>query len=82
MNKKKLLHIIMSSLTENWCCSGVDGVEKAYAWTDSEIAADALTEILYDLGCEEFHELNSKRPDYRRDNIVIDGCWRAVFTEM
>ena len=66
MNKKKLLHIIMSSLTENWCCSGVDGDEKAYAWTDSE----------------EFHELNSKRPDYRRDNIVIDGCWRAVFTEM
>ena len=62
--------------------TGVDGDEKAYAWTDSEIAADALTEILYDLGCEEFHELNSKRPDYRRDNIVIDGCWRAVFTEM
>ena len=51
MNKKKLLHIIMSSLTEDWCCSGVDGDEKAYAWTDSEIAADALTEILYDLGC-------------------------------
>lgn len=82
MNKKKLLHIIMSSLTENWYCSDVDKNGKAYAWTDSEIAADTLTEILYDLGCEEFHELNSKRPDYRRDNIVIDGCWRALFTEM
>lgn len=82
MNKKKLLHIIMSSLTENWCCSDVDRDGKAYAWTDSEIAADALTEILYDLGCEEFHEPNAKKPDYRRDDVIIEGCWRAVFIEI
>lgn len=45
MNKKKLLRIIMSILTGNWCCSDVNRDGKACTWTDSEIAADALTEI-------------------------------------
>lgn len=47
MNKKKLLHIIMSRLGDNWCNSGVGRNEKAYAWTKNKAAADALTEILH-----------------------------------
>ena len=82
MNKKKLLHIIMSRLGENWCESMVNKDGKACAWTDSEVAANALTEILYDLGCEELHASDSNSPDYRRDDSVVDGCWRASFTEI
>lgn len=82
MNKKKLLHIIMSRLVDNWCDSGVNRNEKAYAWTDSEIAADALTEILYDLGCQEFHEKDAVNPDYKREDIVIEGIWCASFEEL
>lgn len=82
MNKKKLMHILMRSLKENWCSVGIDKNGKAYAWTDSEIAADALTEILYDIGLEEYHDPDAKNPDYRRDDIVIDGCWRASFDEL
>lgn len=82
MNKKRLLHIIMSNLHENWCKSGVGKNEKAYAWTDSEIAANALTEILYDLDCEEFTTSGSEKADYRRENIVVEGCWLYSFVEM
>lgn len=82
MNKKRLLHIIMSNLHENWCSSTVNKDGKACAQTDSEIAANALTEILYDLGCEEFHESGSENADYRREDIVLEGLWVAVFVEM
>lgn len=82
MNKKRLLHIIMSNLHENWCSSTVNKDGKVCAWTDSEIAANALTEILYDLGCEEFYTSGSEKAEYRRDDLVINGCWRASFTEM
>lgn len=82
MNKKRLMHIVLMSLKENWCSSIVDKNGKAIVWTDSEIAADSLTEILYDLGLEEFHDPDTKMPDYRRDDIIIEGCWRALFTEL
>lgn len=82
MNKKKLMHILMRSLEENWCSVNIDKNGKVSAWTDSEIAADALTEILYDIGLEEYHNPDAKNPDYRRDDIVIDGCWRASFDEL
>ena len=49
MNKKKLMHILMRSLKENWCSVNIDKNGKVSAWTDSEIAANALTEILYDI---------------------------------
>lgn len=82
MNKKKLLHIIMSNLHENWKDSTVNGQGKACAWTNNEIAANALTEILNDLGCKEMHTSDSKKPDYRRDNYVIEGIYVASFIEM
>ena len=82
MNKKKLMHILMRSLKENWCSVNIDKNGKVSAWTDSEIAANALTEILYDIGLEEYHNPYAKNPDYRRDDIVIDGCWRASFDEL
>ena len=72
----------MRSLEENWCSVNIDKNGKVSAWTDSEIAADALTEILYDIGLEEYHNPDAKNPDYRRDDIVIDGCWRASFDEL
>lgn len=82
MNKKKLMHILMMSLKENWCSVNIDKNGKVSAWTDSEIAADALTEILYDIGLGEYHDPDTKNPDYRRDDIVINGCWRASFNEL
>lgn len=82
MNKKKLMHILMRSLKENWCSVNINKNGKVTAWTDSEIAANALTEILYDIGLEEYHDPNTKNPDYRRDDIVINGCWRASFDEL
>ena len=82
MNKKKLLHIIMSNLHENWCSSTVNSGGKACAWTDSEIAANALTEILNDLGYEEQNVSGSKSADYRRDDLVLDGVWGASFIEL
>lgn len=82
MNKKKLMHILMRSLKENWCSVNIDKNGKVSAWTDSEIAANALTEILYDIGLEEYHDPYAKNPNYRRDDIVIDGCWRASFDEL
>ena len=82
MNKKKLLHIIMSRLGDNWCNSGVGRNEKAYAWTKNKTAADALTEILHDLACKELHEENVVNPDYKREDIVIEGIWCASFEEL
>ena len=82
MNKGKLLHTIMSNLCENWCSSTVTSGGKACAWTDSEIAANALTEILYDLGYEEQNTSGSKNADYRRDDLVLDGLWGASFIEL
>lgn len=82
MNKKKLMHILMRSLKENWCSVAINKNGKVSVWTDSEIAANALTEILYDIGLEEYHDPDAKNPDYRRDDIVIDGCWRASFDEL
>ena len=82
MNKKKLLHIIMSRLGDNWCNSGVGRNEKAYAWTKNKAAADALTEILHDLCCKEFHEENVVNPDYKRDDIFIGESWYASFDEL
>ena len=82
MNKKKLMHILMRSLKENWCSVNINKNGKVTAWTDSEIAANALTEILYDIGLEEYHDPDAKNPDNRRDDIVINGCWRASFDEL
>lgn len=80
MDKKKLLHEILTNLDENWCgCIVDDG--KAYTWTDSEIAADALTEILYDLGFE-VQKLDNPKADYIRTDIIKDGLWYANFVEL
>ena len=44
--------MIMSCLYNNFLTSGIGDNGKAYAETDSEIAAEALEEVLYDLGYE------------------------------
>ena len=48
----------------------------------NKAAADALTEILHDLGCKEFHEENVVNPDYKRDDIFIGESWYASFDEL
>ena len=50
LNEKEVLFWILTNLKWNWKESGTLENGKPYAVTDSEIAADALTEILYDLG--------------------------------
>ena len=81
MNKKKLMHILMRSLKENWSV-GIGRNDKVSAWTKSKIAADALTEILHDIGLKELRDPGTETPDYRRDDIVIEGIFAVEFIEL
>lgn len=80
-----LLSMIMSCLYNNFITSGIDGNGKAYAETDSEIAADALEEILYDLGYMKLEDTSIEESEirhYSRKNVVENGAWKAVFKEL
>lgn len=82
LNKKEVLFYILTNLKWNWKESGTLESGKPYAITDSEIVADALTEILYDLGFEEESDPDATFPDYRRTDSTITGTWLARFEEI
>ena len=82
MNKKELMRNIILSLGQNWYKTGIDEDGKAFAWTNSEKAADALTEILYDIGCIESYDEHPTIPVYYKYVIVTNNHWRAVFREV
>lgn len=80
-----LLSMIMSCLYNNFITSGIDDNEKAYAETDSEIAADALEEVLYDLGYMKLEDTSIEESEirhYSRKDVVENGAWKAVFKEL
>ena len=80
-----LLSMIMSCLYNNFIISGIDNNEKAYAETDSEIAADALEEVLYDLGYMKLEDTSMEESEirhYSRKDVVENGAWKAVFKEL
>ena len=83
--RNSLLSMILSCLDYNFITSGIDDNGKAFAETDSEIAADALEEILYDIGYIKLEDdsFGEDEPrQYSRNDIVEDGAWRAVFKEL
>lgn len=82
LNKKEVLFYILTNLKWNWKESGTREDGKPYAITDSETAADALTEILHDLGFDEESEPGVNFPDYRRTESTITGTWLAKFEEI
>ena len=80
-----LLSMIMSCLYNNFLTSGIDNNGKAYAETDSEIAADALKEVLYDLGYMKLEDTSVEESEirhYSRKDVVENGAWKAVFKEL
>lgn len=80
-----LLSMIMSCLYNNFLTSGIDDNGKAYAETDSEIAADALEEVLYDLGYMKLEDTSVEESEirhYSRKDVIENGAWKAVFKEL
>lgn len=80
-----LLSMIMSCLYNNFLTSGIDDNGKAYAETDSKIAADALEEVLYDLGYMKLEDTSVEESEirhYSRKDVVENGAWKAVFKEL
>ena len=83
-DKQKLLHTIISNLGENWFESGVDANGKAYAQTESTVAKDGLLETLYNLGYEEYYDVESRgqleeiEPDYQFEEGTINEVFWCV----
>lgn len=87
VHRKSFLNEILLNLCENFCDSGYYDFEnkKAYAETDSEIAADALEEVLYDLGYIKLEDTSVKESEtrhYSRTDVIENGAWKAVFKEL
>lgn len=80
-----LLSMILSCMNNNFITSGIDNNGKAFAETDSEIAADALEEVLYDIGYIKLEDKsfgNDVPRQYSRQDVVENGAWKAVFKEL
>lgn len=67
MNDKELIMEIFKRLDDNF----YDLDDPMVAETDSEIAADALVETLFNIGLDDLYK--------RTDGVNKDGCWFARF---
>lgn len=67
MNDKELIMEIFKRLDDNFC----DLDNQMLAETDSEIAADALAETLFNIGLDNLYK--------REDGVDGNGCWYARF---
>lgn len=67
MSDRELIMEIFKRLDENF----YDLDDTMVAETDSEIAADALDETLFNIGLEDLYE--------REDSVDGNGCWFARF---
>lgn len=77
--KQEILYWIIKNLDGNFIETGITKDRKPYVITDSEIAADSLTETLYNLGFVEQNKDNSDG-DYIRIEIVSEkGFYEVKF---
>ena len=67
MNDRELIMEIFKRLDDNF----YDLDDPMVVETDSEIAADALAETLFNIGLDDLYE--------REDSVDGDGCWFAKF---
>ena len=67
MSDRELIMEIFKRLDDNF----YDLDDSMVAETDSEIAADALDETLFNIGLEDLYE--------REDGVDGNGCWYARF---
>lgn len=82
LTKKEILYWILTNLKDNWVETGTIDGYKPYAITYSEMAADSLSEILYDLRIEEKTE-DSILGDYKKTTgIDRYGRWYTKFEEV
>ena len=80
--KQRMLKYILTHLGDNFCASGIYSDGRAYAFTDSEIAANALEETLYNMGYEaskSFQE--NSESDYVIQEQIIYGGWYKRFVQ-
>lgn len=63
--KQRMLKYILTHLGDNFCGSGIDSYGRAYAFTDSEIAANSLEET------QRIHKNANCRYSDKRDYLDI-----------
>ncbi len=81
-NRTEILYWIIRSLDNgNFIKTGLNEDGKPYAITDSEVAADSLSETLYNLGFVERNNDNLDG-DYYRTVSSPNGLWEAKFIGM
>ena len=80
-----VLHMLLSGMQNNFCNFGVDKNGKAFCETDSEVAADALEETLYNLGYIKLEDESfddSVIRHYSRIEVYDDGLLMDKFIEL
>lgn len=80
--KQRMLKYILTHLGDNFCGSGIYSDGRAYAFTDSEIAANGLEETLYNMGYEaskSFQE--NSESDHVIQEQIINGGWYKRFVQ-
>ena len=87
VNEIDVLHYILSNLGHGSDLYGdIDENGRAFAETDSGIAADSLSEILEALGYNEQDDIYLNEDaviHYKREDYVDeDGLWKSKFTEV
>lgn len=80
--KQKILKYILTHLGDNFCGSGIYSDGRAYAFTDSEIAANGLEETLYNMGYEASKSFRENlESDYVIQEGIQNGGWYKRFVQ-
>lgn len=75
--KQRMLKYILTHLGDNFCGSGIDSYGRAYAFTDSEIAANSLEETLYNMGYEASKSSKENlESDYVIQEEILYPIWQ------
>lgn len=80
--KQRMLKYILTHLGDNFCGSGIDSYGRAYAFIDSEIAANSLEETLYNMGYEASKSSKENlESDYVIQEGIQNGGWCKRFVQ-
>lgn len=74
--KQEILKYILTHLGDNFCEAGIDSYGRAYAFTDSEIAANSLEETLYNMG---YAASKSSKENLESDYIIYEGVQNRLW---